>query len=99
MIVYGFAKQYQYAGDGTLKVQVRIPSVDGPYRQTSAREPYTLDKDLPWFDSLLLPTMPADGDVVALASTNDGKSSDFIVIGLTGGNFYNGTRLTGGNGF
>lgn len=93
MIVYGFAKDYTYDGDGTLKIQVRIPSVHGPYRQESTRGVYVQDKDLPWITSVLLPSMPSEGDVVALATTNPGKSSNFVVIGLTGGNYHNGSRI------
>ena len=93
MIVYGFAKDYTYDGDGTLKVQVRIPSIHGPYRQQSTKNSYTRDDDLPWITSLLLPSFPAEGDVIALETVNESKSADFIVIGLTGGNYHNGTRI------
>lgn len=93
MIVYGFAKTYTYDGDGTLKIQVRIPSVHGPYRQQSTKGVYVQDKDLPWITSALLPTMPAEGDVVILQSVNEAKNSSFIVIGLTGGNYHNGSRI------
>ena len=30
MIVYGYAMQYQYTSEGTLLIQVRIPSIHGP---------------------------------------------------------------------
>ena len=93
MIVYGFAKDYTYDGDGTLKVQVRIPSVHGPYVQQASRGIYTRDKDLPWITSVLLPSLPSEGDVVVLEATDSGIGSDFIVIGLTGGNYNNGTRI------
>ena len=93
MIVYGFAKDYTYDGDGTLKVQVRIPSIHGPYRQQVTKGTYTRDKDLPWYTSLLLPSFPSEGDVVALETVNDAQSSTLIVIGLTGGNYHNGTRI------
>lgn len=93
MIVYGFAKDYTYDGDGTLKVQVRIPQIHGPYRQEMTKGIYVRDKDLPWYTSLLLPSMPAEGDVVALSSSNEAKSSNMIVIGLTGGNYHNGSRI------
>ena len=94
MIVYGFAKDYTYDGDGTLKVQVRIPSIHGPYRQQVTKGVYVQDKDLPWITSVLLPSMPAEGDVVALLSTTESKSSNFLIVGLTGGNFHNGARIS-----
>jgi len=93
LIVYGFAKDYTYDGDGTLKVKVRIPSIHGPYRQQSTKGTYTKDSELPWITSLLLPTYPSEGDIVALETINDAKSSDFILIGLTGGNYHNGARI------
>lgn len=93
MIVYGFAKDYTYDGDGTFKIQVRIPSIHGPYRQQTTKSVYVKDEDLPWITSLLLPNMPSEGDVVALQTTNESKSSDHIVIGLTGGNYHNGSRI------
>lgn len=93
MIVYGFAKDYNFDGDGTMKVQVRIPQIHGPYRQENSRDRYTQDKDLPWYTSLLLPNYPAEGDVVVLESTNSSVSSQFLIIGMTGGNYHNGTRI------
>lgn len=93
MLTFGFAKDYTYDNDGTLKIKVRIPSAHGPYRQQAGKGSYTRDQDLPWLTSLLLPSMPSEGDVVALQSINESKSSEFIVIGLTGGNYYNGARL------
>lgn len=93
MIIYGYVKQYSYLNDGTLSIQVRIPQIHGPYSQTDANgktiRNYVRDKDLPWYTSLLLPHLPNEGEVVALATTHDGKSADYIVIGLTGGSYYN----------
>ena len=93
MIVYGFAKDYMYDGDGTLKVKVRIPSIHGPYVQQITKNIYTRDENLPWYTSLLMPSMPVEGDIVALQNLSDGKGSQFIVIGLTGGNYHNGARI------
>ena len=94
MIIYGYAKACMYAGDGTFKVQVRIPNVHGAYRLLDYNgktvRNYTNDEDLPWYPSLLLPQEPADGDVVALASL-DKSSSNLLVIGLTGGSYNAGT--------
>ena len=99
MIVNGYAKSYMYAGDGTLMVQVRIPNIHGPVDQKeyigkSVRS-YVRDEDLPFYPSLLLPHLPVDGEVVALLSRND-KSSEFVVIGLTGGSYYNNITNVGG---
>lgn len=96
MIVNGYCKGYKYAGDGTLMIQVRIPSIHGPmtqyeYRGKSVRN-YVEDTDLPWYPSLLLPHMPAEGEVVALTSTNS-KNSEFMVLGLTGGSYFNGKEI------
>ena len=96
MIVYGYAKGTKYAGDGTLMIQVRIPNIHGPlelsdYKGKKIRN-YTRDKDLPWYPSLLLPYLPADGEVVAVTSL-DNTSSNFLVIGLTGGSYRTGAHL------
>lgn len=88
MIVYGYAKGFQYTNDGTLQVRVRVPAIHGPYKQTSAKGPYTRDEDLPWMTSVLLPHVPNEGEVVMLASVNNSNSSDYVVIGLTGGSYY-----------
>jgi hypothetical protein len=99
MITYGYAKAYKYAGDGTLSVKVRIPSVHGPYKQSNAKgktiKNYVLDNDLPWYSSLLLPHLPQEGEVVAIASLDKGNN-DFIVIGLTGGSYNAGATNVGG---
>lgn len=93
MIIYGYAKQYRYSGDGTLQVQVRIPSIHGPYSQSDARgqtiRNYVRDQDLPYYQSLLLPHLPNEGDVVALTSM-DNSANQWIIIGLTGGSYYSG---------
>ena len=96
MIIYGYAKSYRYTSEGTLQVTVRIPSIHGPYKQTDANgkviRNYTLDDSLPEYPSLLLPQLPNDGDVVALASPNS-TSTDWIVIGLTGGSYASGNNI------
>ena len=99
MIVYGYAKDYQYAGDGTLMVQVRIPSVHGPYDQSEYKgrriRTYVEDGDLPFYISVLLPHMPSEGEVVMLESLDE-KCTQFVVIGLTGGSYYSGVTELGG---
>lgn len=96
MIVYGYAKGYKYAGDGTLLIQARIPNVHGAYRLDDYKgktvRNYTDDADLPWYPSLLLPHMPSEGEVVALTSL-DSSSSNWMVIGLTGGSYNAGVRV------
>ena len=51
MIIYGYAKEYKYSGDGTLWVKTRIPSIHGPYNEKEAKgvrlRSYTRDADLP----------------------------------------------------
>lgn len=99
MVIYGYAKDYMYTGDGTLLVKVRVPSIHGPYYQTNYKgnkaKNYVRDGDLPYYPSLLLPHLPTAGEVVALLSTNE-KSSQFIVVGLTGGSYNAGvTNLEG----
>lgn len=93
MILYGFAKDCQYDNEGTLKVQVRIPQIHGPFRQESSKGAYTRDKDLPWLTCLLTVNIPVDGDVLMLQSVNESQSSEYVCLGLTGGNYYNGTRI------
>lgn len=90
MVVYGYAKDYKYSGDGTLLIKVRIPNEHGAYDKSEYNgktvRNYTEDKDLPWCQSLLLPHLPAEGEVVALTSL-DTTSSNWLVIGLTGGSY------------
>lgn len=99
MIINGYVKEYMYTGDGTLMIKVRIPSIHGPMDQREYNgQPvrnYTQDKDLPFYPSLLLPHLPHEGEVVAVASMND-SSSNFMVIGLTGGSYYNNSTNIGG---
>lgn len=92
MIVYGYAKDYKYSGDGTLLVRVRIPSIHGPidqkeYKGQPVRQ-YVLDQDLPYYPSVLLPHLPRDGEVVALSTMKGDNSGEFLILGLTGGSYY-----------
>ncbi len=90
MIVYGYVKDFKYAGDGTMQIQVRIPNVHGAYQKTDYKgktiRNYTADEDLPWYPSVLLPHEPTEGEVVALTSL-DKSSSNWLVLGLTGGSY------------
>lgn len=92
MIANGYVKGYKYAGDGSLLLQVRIPSIHGPMYQAEYQgkpvKNYVRDSDLPYYPSVLLPHLPGEGEVVILSTTNE-KSYDFIVLGLTGGSYYN----------
>lgn len=93
MIVFGYAKDYYYTGDDTIAIRVRIPNIHGPYRREDANgqtiRNYVEDKDLPYYQSLMLPRAPNDGDVVALATTsNSNTNTNFIVIGLTGASYF-----------
>lgn len=98
MITFGYAKDYKYTGDGTLMVQVRIPSIHGAYSQKDYNgktiRNYTQDDDLPWYESILLPHLPNEGEVVAVASEDDSNNA-FIVIGLTGGSYSSGVTNLG----
>ena len=89
-VTYGYAMNSKYGGDGNLYIQVRIPSVHGPYDQREYLgkqvRKYTQDKDLPWFPSVILPHMPAQGEVVALVAVDDWGSS-FLITGLMGGSY------------
>lgn len=90
MITYGYAKDHYYSGDGTLQIQVRIPNIHGPYKIADANgqtiRNYVSDKDLPYYQSLLLPHLPTEGEIVALQSIND-SNNEFIVLGLTGASY------------
>lgn len=90
MIVYGYVKNIKYSGDGTLLIQTRIPNIHGPYLLSDYKgkkiRNYTADADLPWYPSLVLPYTPGDGDVVAITSL-DKSSSNWMIIGLTGGSY------------
>ena len=92
MIINGYVKEYRYEGDGTLMIKVRIPNIHGPmsereYKGQHVRN-YVRDDELPFYPSVLLPHLPNNGEVVALMETNNG-TYDFMVIGLTGGSYYN----------
>ena len=88
MIIMGSAKGHRYDGDGTLQIKVRIPLIHGPYKEVEyngkTSRNYVRDEDLPYYTSLLLPHIPGEGEVVALASVNN-SNQRWIVIGLTGG--------------
>lgn len=83
-------------GDGTYQVQVRIPSIHGPYKQSDYKgkkvKNYITDDKLPYYNSVELRRNPNDGDVVMLMTPNE-KTTEFIVIGLTGGSYTGGTVL------
>ena len=92
MIINGYVKSYKYSGDGTLLVQVRVPQIHGPMDPKEAKgnliRTYVRDENLPYYPSLLLPHLPAEGEVVALITKNE-KTTDLMVLGLTGGSYYN----------
>lgn len=89
-VTYGYAMDSKYGGDGNLYIKVRIPSVHGPYDQKEYRgkqvRRYVLDSNLPWYPSVILPHMPAHGEVVALVAVDDYGSS-FLITGLMGGSY------------
>ena len=91
MITFGYVKQYQFAGDGTLMIQTRIPSIHGPYDISGYRgqavRNYVRDEDLPYYQSVLLPHLPTEGEVVAVASLNS-ANTEYLIIGLTGGSYW-----------
>lgn len=98
MMVLGYAKDYYYAGDSSLQIRVRIPSIHGPYRQQDAGgktvRNYVQDSDLPYYQSIILPRTPRDGDVVVLASMNNSESKpDFMVVGTTGSSYNSGANI------
>jgi len=99
MVTFGYAIKHNYTADGTLQIQVRIPSIHGPFRLSDyGGQPvrnYTAEEDLPFYPSLILPHLPRYGDVVALTSLNEGRI-DFMVMGLTGGS--HSTSATGSGG-
>lgn len=96
MVVYGYAKSYYYDSQGCMYVQVRIPSIHGAYRQKDYKgkqiRNYVLDENLPFYQSVVLPRTPNEGDVVALTTMSDGSGSDFMVIGLTGSKYNDGVK-------
>lgn len=92
MVVYGYAKKTRYTASGTLEIQVRIPNIHGPYKQSDAKgktiKGYVKDEDLPYYQSVILPHAPSDGEVVALVNIMDSdKNSDFLVMGYTGATY------------
>ena len=99
MIIYGYAKEYRYTGDGTLLIKCRVPLMHGPYNYNDFKgtipKRYVQDKDLPFYPSVLLPSLPIEGDVVALCAL-DGGNEHFLIIGLTGANYNSGATNIGG---
>ena len=98
MIVYGYAKDYFYTGDGTLMVRTRIPQIHGAYQQSDYHgklpRNYTLDDNLPYYPSVLLPHLPNEGEVLALVSVND-ANTEFLILWLTGGSYNGGLTNLG----
>ena len=98
MVVFGYAKDYYYTGDNTLMVRVRIPNIHGPYKQKDAQgktiRNYVSDGDLPYYQSLLLPHLPTEGEVVALTPLSDSSTNlNFLIIGLTGASYSSPTTM------
>ena len=92
MIVFGYAKDYYYTGDNTLMVRVRVPSIHGPYDPKDANgksvRNYVQDNELPYYQSVLLPHLPTQGEVVALTPLSESSTNlEFLVIGLTGASY------------
>lgn len=99
MVMFGYAKDYYYTGDNTLMIRVRVPNIHGPYRKQDAKgktiRNYVSDNDLPYYQSLLLPHLPVEGEVVALTPISESNSNlDFIVIGLTGASYSSPTTMS-----
>ncbi len=92
MITFGYAKKTRYTASGTMEVQVRLPSVHGPYKQSDAKgktiKRYVSDDELPYYQSVILPHPPSDGEVVALMNLTDSSTNaDLFVIGYTGATY------------
>ena len=90
MQIHGYVIDTKYSGDGTLYLKVRIPAIHGPMTQSEYQgkpvRNYTLDQDLPYYPSNLLPSVPVYGEVVTLEESAN-KTYHFTVIGLTGGTY------------
>lgn len=92
MVVFGYAKDCYYTNDNTLMVRVRIPNIHGPYFREDAKgktlHNYVSDNELPYYQSLLLPHLPVEGEVVALMPMTESSTNlEFLVIGLTGASY------------
>lgn len=92
MVVFGYAKDYYYTGDNTLMIRVRIPNIHGPYRREDAKgktiRNYVSDNDLPYYQSVLLPHLPVEGEVVALTPLTESSTNlELLVIGLMGASY------------
>ena len=85
MLTYGIAKENTTRDDGTLWIKVRIPSIHGADSQSAyggqTIRNYVYDKDLPWFQSILMSDIPNSGDTVVLSSINE-SNNRFIVLGI-----------------
>lgn len=85
MLTYGIAKENTTRDDGTLWIKVRIPSIHGAESQSDYNgqtiRNYVYDKDLPWFQSILMSDIPNSGDTVVLSSINE-SNNRFIVLGI-----------------
>ena len=96
--IYGYAKGYMYDYNGQLLIKVRIPQIHGAYNQKDYQgqriHNYVLDEDLPFYNSVVLPRLPNDGDVVSLDSSG-ALGAGYTVTGLTGGKYNDGVVDTG----